>query len=83
MRFIPDSVTRDIISENKYRFATNYDHNMARKVWNCTCMDRYSNCLCKAREKAKEMAKSNNIVDLKGHGPKGIRTEIWDSLVDI
>jgi len=47
---------------------------MARKVWNLTCMDRYSNSLSKARKKAKERTNSNNIQDLKGFGARGIRT---------
>jgi len=56
---------------------------MARKVWNLTCMDRYSDSLSKARKKAKERTNSDNIQDLKGFGPRGIMTEMWDGLVDI
>jgi len=56
---------------------------MARKVWNLTCMDRYSDSLAKARKKARERANSDNIEDLKGFGPRGIRTEMWDALIDI
>lgn len=39
--------------------------------------------MARAREKAFKVAKSNNFTDLKGHGPKGMKTEIWDNLVDI
>ena len=46
-------------------------------------MDRYSDSLSKARKKAKERTNSNNIQDLKGLGPRGIRTEMWDGLVGI
>ena len=69
--------------QEKYRFSSTYDRYIARKVWNLTCMDRYSNSLSKARKKAKERTNSDNIQDLKGFGPRGIRTEMWDGLVDI
>jgi len=46
-------------------------------------MDRYSDSLSKARKKAKERTNSDNIQDLKGFGPRGIMTEMWDGLVDI
>ena len=46
-------------------------------------MDRYSDYLAKARTAAFKRANSNNFADLKGHGPKGMRTEVWDGLVDI
>ncbi|KAJ1406204.1 putative transposase, Ptta/En/Spm, plant [Sesbania bispinosa] len=110
-RFVPSSLTRDIISEvisrmpypadnwksycsdmkqmlfndfkEKYHFSSNYDRTMAKTVWERTCMDRYPNYLAKARAAAFVRANSTNIADLKGHGPKGMRTEIWDGLVDI
>jgi len=56
---------------------------MARKVWNLTCMDRYFDFLAKVRKKARERANSDNIEDLKGFGPRGIRTDMWDTLIDI
>jgi len=46
-------------------------------------MDRYPDILKKAREKALQSANSTNLADAKGHGPKGMRTEVWDGLVDI
>jgi len=46
-------------------------------------MDRYSDSLCKVRKKAKERANSANIQDLKGLGLRGIKTEMWNRLVDI
>ncbi|KAJ1398915.1 hypothetical protein SESBI_30710 [Sesbania bispinosa] len=110
-RFVPSSLTRDIISEvisrmpypadnwksycsdmkkmlfndfkEKYRFSSNYDRTMAKTVWEQTCMDRYLDYLAKARAAAFVRANSTKIADLKGHGPKGIRTELWDGLVDI
>ena len=69
--------------QEKQRFSSTYDRCMARKVWNLTCMDRYSNSLSKARKKAKERTNSNNIQDLKGFGARGIRTQMQDGLVDI
>jgi len=45
-------------------------------------VDRYSNSLANARKKARERANSDNIEDLKGFGPRGIRTEMWDALID-
>jgi len=39
--------------------------------------------LARAREKAFKVANSNNVADLKGHGPKGMKTKIWYKLVDI
>jgi len=56
---------------------------MPREVWNLTCIDRYSNSLSKAWKKAKEMENSDNIQDIKGLRPRGIRTEMWNGLVDI
>ncbi|KAJ1429976.1 putative transposase, Ptta/En/Spm, plant [Sesbania bispinosa] len=56
---------------------------MAKTVWERTCMDRYPDYLAKARAAAFVRANSTNIADLKGHGPKGMRTEVWDGLVDI
>jgi len=52
---------------------------MARKVWNLTCMDRYFDSLAKAREREN----LDNIEDLKGFGPRGIRIEMWDTLINI
>jgi len=45
-------------------------------------MDRYSDSLAKARKKTRERANSDNIEDLKGFGPREIRTEMWDALID-
>ncbi|KAJ1400078.1 putative transposase, Ptta/En/Spm, plant [Sesbania bispinosa] len=110
-RFVPSSLTRDIIFEvisrmpyladnwksycfdmkemlfndfkEKYRFSSNYDRTMAKTIWERTCMDKYPDYLAKARAAAFVRANSTNIADLKGHGPKGMRTEVWDGLVDI
>ncbi|KAJ1440378.1 putative transposase, Ptta/En/Spm, plant [Sesbania bispinosa] len=110
-RFVPSSLTRDIISEvisrmpypadnwksycsdmkkmlfndfkEKYSFSSNYDHTMAKTVWERICMDRYPDYLAKARAAAFVRANSTNIADLKGHGAKCMRTEVWDGLVDI
>ncbi|KAK7278976.1 hypothetical protein RJT34_24017 [Clitoria ternatea] len=69
--------------KEKYKFATPYDNSMARTVWNRTCADRYPDLLAKARETAFKRISSNNIANLKGHGPRGMRREVWDGLVDI
>ena len=66
-----------------YIFVSDYDRSMIRKVWNLTCMDRYSDSLAKARKKARERANSDNIEYLNGFGPRGIRIEMWDALIDI
>ncbi|KAH1224849.1 hypothetical protein GmHk_11G031887 [Glycine max] len=67
----------------KYRFKTSYDCNTARTIWNKICVDRFSDALARAREKAKQVTVSENVADYKGHGPRGMRTEIWDGLVGI
>ena len=56
---------------------------MARTVWDRTCKDRYPDLLAKAREAAFKQVNSHNYADLKGHGPKGMKAEVWDGLVDI
>jgi len=45
--------------------------------------DHYSDCLAKARKKAREKACSNNIEDLTCFGGRRIRIEKWDALIDI
>ncbi|KAJ1427914.1 putative transposase, Ptta/En/Spm, plant [Sesbania bispinosa] len=110
-RFIPQTVTRDIISTvimqmptpverwkyypvdmkntlfkdfmDKYQFESDYDRKMARTVWERTCMDRYPDYLKNLRKLALKRAKSTNLADTKGHGPKGMKTGVWDGLVDI
>lgn len=46
-------------------------------------MDRYPDHLKNAREKALKQVNSTNLADTKGHGPKGMKKEVWDGLVDI
>ncbi|WJX56844.1 hypothetical protein P8452_42462 [Trifolium repens] len=110
-RFVPQSVTRDIISTvigrmptpaakwknypietkdelfkefmGKYKFASNSECNIARMVWERTCMDRYPDHLKNARKKALRHVNSTNLADTKGHGPKGLKPEVWNGLVDI
>ncbi|XP_045812786.1 uncharacterized protein LOC123906813 isoform X3 [Trifolium pratense] len=110
-RFVPQSVTRDIISTvigqmpipaakwkaypiekkdelfkefmGKYKFASDSECNIARMVWERTCMDRYPDHLKNARKTALRRVNSTNLADTKGHGPKGLKPEIWNGLVDI
>src|SRR4051812_30505156 len=56
---------------------------MARTVWERTCLDRYPDHLKNARKIALREVNSTNLVDTKGHGPKGMKAEVWDGLVDI
>nr|KYP67982.1 hypothetical protein KK1_021599 [Cajanus cajan] len=56
---------------------------MKRKVWEKTCMDRYSDQLCKDRDKAIKVANSRNYEDLRAHKPRGMKNEIWNGLIDI
>ena len=56
---------------------------MARTVWERTCKDRYLDLLSKARKAAFKEVNSNNYANLKGHGPRGMKREVWDGLVDI
>jgi len=56
---------------------------MARTVWERTCLDRYHDHLKNARNYALRQVNSTNLVDTKGHGPKGMKTEVWDGLIDI
>ncbi|WJX85980.1 hypothetical protein P8452_68351 [Trifolium repens] len=110
-RFVPQTVTRDIISRvitrmptpaekwkdypietkdelfkdfmGRYKFISDYDRNMARTIWEKTCMDRYPDHLKNARNKALRDVNSTDLVDTKGHGPKGMKAEVWDALIDI
>ncbi|RYQ95574.1 hypothetical protein Ahy_B08g090926 [Arachis hypogaea] len=66
----------------KYEFASNYDKAMARVVWNRTMLDRYPDILKRARERAFKEANSTSITDIKGHGPKAMKVDVWNGLVD-
>ena len=69
--------------QGRYRFTSDYDRNMARTVWDRTCADRYPDFLKNARQLALKQVNSTNLADTKGHGPKGMKTEIWDGLINI
>lgn len=56
---------------------------MARTVWEKTITDCYLNILKIAREEAFRQANAVNIVDIKGHGHRGMNAKVWDGLVDI
>ncbi|RYQ96120.1 hypothetical protein Ahy_B08g091662 [Arachis hypogaea] len=66
----------------KHEFASNYDKAIARIVWNRTMLDRYPNILKRARERAFKKANSTSIADIKGHGPKAMKVDIWNGLLD-
>ncbi|XLR19587.1 uncharacterized protein [Arachis hypogaea] len=66
----------------KHEFASNYDKAMARTVWNKTMHDRYPNILKRARDRAFKEANSTSIADIKGHGPKAMKVDVWNGLVD-
>ncbi|RYR15825.1 hypothetical protein Ahy_B04g072767 [Arachis hypogaea] len=55
---------------------------MARTIWNKTMHDRYSDILERARDRAFKEANSTSIADIKGHGPKAMKFEVWNDLVD-
>ncbi|RYQ89259.1 hypothetical protein Ahy_B09g095997 isoform C [Arachis hypogaea] len=65
----------------KHEFASNYDKAMARTVWNRTMLDRYPDILKKAKERTFKEANSTSI-DIKGHGPKAMKVDVWNGLVD-
>jgi len=69
--------------QGKYKFTSDYDYNMSRTVWERTCIDRYPDHLKNARKMALREVNSVNLVDTKGHAPKGMKAEVWDGLVDI
>ncbi|KAL4286639.1 hypothetical protein AHAS_Ahas19G0106300 [Arachis hypogaea] len=54
---------------------------MARTVWNRTMLDRYPDILKKAKERTFKEANSTSI-DIKGHGPKAMKVDVWNGLVD-
>ena len=56
---------------------------MVREVWEKTCMDKYSDQLCKYRNKVKKTANSTEYEDLRSHEPRGMKDEIWNELIDI
>nr|KYP39776.1 hypothetical protein KK1_038914 [Cajanus cajan] len=56
---------------------------MAREVWEKTCMDRYSDQLCKDSDKAIKVENSRNYEDLRAHKPRGMKAEIWNGFIDI
>ncbi|RYR72396.1 hypothetical protein Ahy_A02g006606 [Arachis hypogaea] len=66
----------------KHEFASNYDKAMARTVWNRTILDRYPDILKRVRERAFKEANSTSIADIKGHGPKTMKVDVWNDLVD-
>ncbi|RYR20747.1 hypothetical protein Ahy_B03g065973 [Arachis hypogaea] len=66
----------------KHEFASNYDKAMARTVWNKTMHDRYPDILKRARDRAFKEANSTSIADIKGHGPKAMKVDVWNGLVD-
>ncbi|KAF7811966.1 putative transposase, Ptta/En/Spm, plant [Senna tora] len=86
---IPDSIESTVPhvgvdrTKDKYRFQSDNDRKMARDVWEKTCGDQYSDILTKHRVKMLDELKTKDITKLKGHGPSGIRAEVWDGLVDI
>ncbi|XP_058777026.1 uncharacterized protein LOC131651374 isoform X3 [Vicia villosa] len=110
-RFVPQSVTRYIISNvivrmpipaakwreypiemkdelfkdfmDKYKFASDSERSIARMVWERTCLDRYPDHLKNARKVALRQVNSTNLADTKDHGPKGLKPEVWNGLVDI
>ena len=69
--------------QGKYNFASDSERNIARIVWNRTCMDRYPDHLKNARKTALRQVNSANLADTKGNGPKGLKPEVWNGLVDI
>ncbi|RYQ92013.1 hypothetical protein Ahy_B09g098092 [Arachis hypogaea] len=66
----------------KHEFASNYDKAMARTVWNKTMHDHYPDILKRVRDRAFKKANSTSIADIKGHGPKAMKVEVWNGLVD-
>ncbi|WJX78749.1 hypothetical protein P8452_61937 [Trifolium repens] len=44
---------------------------------------RYPDHFKNARNVALREVNSTNLVNTKGHGPKGMKAEVWDGLVDI
>ncbi|RYR38468.1 hypothetical protein Ahy_A09g043516 [Arachis hypogaea] len=66
----------------KHEFASNYDKALARTVWNKTMHDRYPDILKRARDRAFKEANSTSIADIKGHGPKAMKVDVWNGLVD-
>ncbi|KAF7808586.1 putative transposase, Ptta/En/Spm, plant [Senna tora] len=68
---------------DKYQFQSDNDRKMARDVWEKTCSDRYSDILTKHKVEILDELKTRDMAKLKGHGPAGIRAEVWDGLVDI
>ncbi|WJX80812.1 hypothetical protein P8452_63761 [Trifolium repens] len=67
-RFVPQTVTRDIISRVITRMPT------PAEKWKDYPI-----------ETKDELFKDfmANLVDTKGHGPKGMKAEVWDALIDI
>lgn len=53
---------------------------MARTVWERKCLDRYPDHLKNARKIALREVKSMNLVDTKGHGPKGMKAEKYETI---
>ncbi|RYR62243.1 hypothetical protein Ahy_A04g019670 [Arachis hypogaea] len=66
----------------KHEFASNYDKAMARTVWNKTMHDRYPDILKRARDRAFKEANSTSIADIKGHGPKAMKVDVLNGLLD-
>ncbi|RDX98745.1 hypothetical protein CR513_18282, partial [Mucuna pruriens] len=75
--------TNTPMEEDKYKFMSYFDCNMARTVWERICMDHFLGCLKNERKIALKWVSSKKLADTKGHGPPGIKSEVWDGLVDI
>ncbi|XP_016173868.1 uncharacterized protein LOC107616422 [Arachis ipaensis] len=75
-----DELFKDFLE--KHEFASNYDKAMARTVWNKTMHDRYPDILKRAMDRAFKEANSTSIADIKGHGPKAMKVDVWNGLVD-
>ncbi|RYR21410.1 hypothetical protein Ahy_B03g066687 [Arachis hypogaea] len=66
----------------KHEFASNYDKAMPRTLWNKTMHDCYPNILKRARDRAFKEANCTSITEIKGHGPKAMKVDVWNGLVD-
>ncbi|XP_058723412.1 uncharacterized protein LOC131595145 isoform X2 [Vicia villosa] len=73
-----DELFKDFM--DKYKFTSDYDRNMARTVWERTCLDRYPDHFKNARKIALREVNSTNLVDTKGHGPKGMKEERYGTV---
>ncbi|GAU32133.1 hypothetical protein TSUD_218840 [Trifolium subterraneum] len=76
-RFVPQTVTRDIMCRVMTSMPT------PAEKWKDYSIETKDELFKDFMAMALREVNSTDLVDTKGHGPKGMKAEVWDGLVDI